>query len=407
MLDLSANPFGTPRVDRVSSAEARDALARLEGSDVLRNGGVNLIGLDAIRDKLGERWTAKRLRVFEHVERDLEKCLGPYDMFVRLDETTYLIAQPTLTRFQAQASCMHVVQDTLKFFLGESPSRDVRVRNVTAVGDGEVSSAPLDPAAIERDHASPPPEPHEEHEHEGNWKPPLEGRRESSVFVGVSRKPVEVRLGVEAVWNLRRDLVTSFLIERASQPPAEEPADQLQVDIAVMAYASQLLQEHRKTGGRLTLHLPISYSSVASTRARELSIKMMRHLHEAMRETTLIEISNLDPGVPPSRLIEVVSLVRPFCLGVLARVRPSRKALDAVRGCGLKGLIVEAHTLGRNPAEVGVLMKAFAEAGRGIAPNLIVHGLEDQMMIALAKSAGLTHASVKPDLRFDQAASAA
>jgi hypothetical protein len=28
-------------------------------------------------------------------------------------------------------------------------------------------------------------------------------------------------------------------------------------------------------------------------------------------------------------------------------------------------------------------------------------------MIELAKTAGLTHASVKPDLRFDQAASAA
>jgi hypothetical protein len=225
--------------------------------------------------------------------------------------------------------------------------------------------------------------------------------------MGVARTPVDVRLGVEAVWNLRRDLVTSFLIERASAPAATDPSDLLQVDIAVMAYASELLAEHRQTGGRLTLHLPISYSSVASTRARELSIKMMRHLHQAMRETTLIEISNLDPGVPPSRMIEVVSLIKPFCLGVLARVRPSRKAIDAVRGCGLKGLIVEASGMSRNPAEMGVLMKAFAEAAHGVAPNLIVHGLEDQMMIELAKSAGLTHASVKPDLRFDQAASAA
>ena len=301
---------------------------------------------------------------------------------------------------------MHALQDILKFFLGESQRRDVMVRNVTSLSGEEVSSAPLDPAAIERDHAAPP-EPHEEHEHIAEWKPPLAGRTESALFTGVSRAPVDVRLGVEPVWNLRRDLVTSFLIERASNPTVQEPADVLQVDIAVMAYASQILQEHRETGGRLTLHLPISFSSVASARARELSIKMMRHLHHNMRETTLIEIANLDPGVPPSRLIEVVSLIKPFCLGVLARVRPSRKALDAVRGCGLKGLIVEAHGLGRNPAEVGVLMKAFVEAARGVAPNLIIHGLEDQMMIELAKAAGLTHASVRPDLRFDHAVHAA
>ena len=132
---------------------------------------------------------------------------------------------------------------------------------------------------------------------------------------------------------------------------------------------------------------------------------MMRHLHAAMRETTLIEIADLDPGVPPSRLIEVVSLIKPFCLGVLARVRPSRKALDAVRGCGLKGLILEAG--GRNPAETKALMKAFADAAHGIAPNLIVHGLDDLQMIEAARAAGLTHASVKPDLKFDQVVSAA
>jgi len=406
MSDPAQNPFGDPRIDRVASAEARDGLQRLAGSDVLKNGGVNLIGLDAIRRQLGERWPAKRARIWEHIERDLEKRLSPYDMVYRLDEVNYLVAMPTVSRFQAQAMCMHVLQDVLQFFLGESQKRDVFVRNVTSVDGDEVSSAPLDPAAIERDHAAPP-EPHEEHEHVVDWKPPLAGRTESAAFVGVSRLPVEVSLGVEAVWNLRRDLVTSFLIERASAPPATDPADLLQVDVAVMAYASQLLEEHRSTGGRLTLHLPISYSSVASRRSRELTIKMMRHLHTAMRETTLIEIADLDPGVPPSRLIEVVSLIKPFCLGVLARVRPSRKALDAVRGCGLKGLVLEAGGLGRSAAEIAPMLKAFADAAHGIAPNLIVHGLEDIRMVEAARAAGLTHASVRPDLKFDQAVNAA
>src|SRR5690348_8469887 len=148
MVNADANPFGSPRIDRVVSSDAREALGRLNGSDVLNAGGVNMIGLEAIRTKLGDRWQAKRMRVWEHVERELEKRLGPYDMFVRLDEVNYLIAMPALTRFEAQAACMHVVQDVLKFFLGESQSRDVRVRNVTEVSDGEVSSAPLDPAAI-------------------------------------------------------------------------------------------------------------------------------------------------------------------------------------------------------------------------------------------------------------------
>lgn len=407
MTDMITNPFGDPRIDRVASADARDSLERLAGSQVLSDGGVNMIGLDAIRRRLGDRWTSKKARVWEYVERGLERRLGPYDMVVRLDEVNYLIAMPGMSRFAAQAACMHALQDTLKFFLGDSQRRDIMVRNVTAVSGDEVCSAPLDPAAIERDSAAPPEPAPDEHEHVTFWKPPLAGRTESSVFTSVSRLPVQVALGVEAVWNLRRDLVTSFVIERASAPVAADAVDLLQVDIAVMAYASQLLHEHKTTGGRLTLHIPVCFSSIASARARELSMTMMRHLQGVMRETTLIEISHLDPGVPPSRLIDVVSLVNPFCLGVLARVRPSRKALDAVRGCGLKGLIIEAKGLGRTPAETAAMLKAFADAARGIAPNLIVHGLEDVSLIEIAKAAGLTHASVRPDLKFEQAATAA
>ena len=73
------------RVDRVVSSETREALSRLEGADVLRAGGANLIGLDAIRAKLGDRWPAKRARVWEHVDRDLEKRLSPTDMDLRHD----------------------------------------------------------------------------------------------------------------------------------------------------------------------------------------------------------------------------------------------------------------------------------------------------------------------------------
>jgi hypothetical protein len=202
------------------------------------------------------------------------------------------------------------------------------------------------------------------------------------------------------VRNLKRDLVTSYLIERVTQPSVDDPADLLQVDIATVAYAATLMQEHQTTGGRLTLHVPISYSSAASIRGRELALQILRRQRDAARETCLIEIDNLDPGVPPSRLLEAVSLLKPFCLGVLARVRPSLKALQAVRDCGLRGLILEAHGLGAGP-EMGLRLKAFADAAHGVAPILIVHGLDSPSLIPLATKAGFTHASEWPNLKFE------
>lgn len=395
-----ADPGASPRIDRVTSSEACEALDRLAGAELLRAGGANLIGLDAIRSKLGDRWPAKRARVWEHVERDLERRLSPTDMILRLDEVNYLVAISGASRFAAQATCMHALKDLLQFFLGETRMTDIAVRTVTGVEGGAVTSAPLDPAAIEKAAAAPPPEPALSEQPAEEWRPPLAGRTNVSSFFGVKRTPVEVRIAVEPVVNLRRDLITSFLIDRTAAPAVADPADRLQVDTAALSYAVTLLQEHKDRGGRLTLHLPVSYSSIASTKAREATLRMIRRMHETARETMLIEIDDLDPGVPPSRLIEVVSLVKPFCLGVLGRVRPTRKALDAVRGCGLKGLVLDAGGgIGRTPAEDAIVLRAFVEAGASIAPNLIVHGLADPVMVDIAKAAGLTHASLKPEAR--------
>lgn len=388
-----------PRIDRVVSSETRDALERLEGAEILRAGGANIIGLDAIRDQLGERWPAKRARVWEHVERDLEKRLAPTDMVLRLDEVNFLVAISGASRFAAQAACMHALKDVLQFFLGETRMRDIAVRTVTSVNGGEVTSAPLDPAAIERAVASPPPEAQLSEHPAEDWRPPLAGRTQNTRFLSVARQPIELKIAVEPVCNLRRDLVTSFLIDRETVPGVSDPTDQLHVDAAVLGYAVSLLHEKTARSGRLTLHLPISYSSVASVKARDATLRMIRHLHETARETLLIEIDHLDAGIPPSRLLEVVSLIKPFCLGVLGRVRPTRKALDAVRGCGLKGLVLDASGgIGRTPAEDAIVLRAFVEAGHSIAPNLIVHGLADPVMIDIAKAARLTHASLKPKL---------
>ena len=389
-----------PRVDRVVSGETREALSRLEGADVLRAGGANLIGLDAIRAKLGDRWPAKRARVWEHVERDLEKRLSPTDMVLRLDEVNYLVAISGASRFAAQATCMHALKDVLQFFLGETRMIDIAVRTVSSVEGGAVTSAPLDPAEIEREAARPQAEPSLSDHAAEEWRPPLAGRTHRSSFYGAKRHPIEVSIAVEPVVNLRRDLVTSFLVDRKAVPGVTDPSDRLQVDAAVLTYAITLLQEHKARGGKLTLHLPVSYSSIASVKAREATLRMLRLMQAVARETALIEIDDLDAGIPPSRLLEVVSLIKPFCLGVLGRVRPTRKALDAVKGCGLKGLVIDAGGgIGRSPAEDAIVLRAFVEAGGQIAPNLIVHGLADPVMIEVAKAAGVTHASLEPELR--------
>jgi hypothetical protein len=395
------------KLDRVVAADSRAGLERIQGSEVLAAGAVNIIGLDAVRRQLGERWPAKRARVWEHVERGLERRLTAHDMFFRLDETNYLIAMPLATRFMAQAACLAILQEVLKFFLGDSKKGDVIVRTVSSVEGGEVISQPLDPVAIAQAAARESASLSEHAQPAEEWKPPLAGRTQTMTLMTEARRKAELKMGIESVWNLRRGLITSFALQRAVNPHLSHPADVLKMDCAVTAYAVEILQEHRQQGGRLALHVPISYASAATRQSREKVLAVAAPVRDLLRRTILLEIADLDPGVPPSRLIEVVALLKPFCVAVLARIKPTRAALAAVKSCGLQGLVLDAEGLGRTPAETSAWMKAFVDAGQGGAPNFIVHNLASPQMVDAAAKAGMTHASIRPELNFETVIDAA
>jgi hypothetical protein len=389
------------RVDLVASSDGQAMLERLSGGDALQGGSVNIIGLDAIREQLGERWPAKRARVWEHIERDLAKRLSAQDLFFQLDEANYLVAMPSTPKYLAQVACLAILQDVLKFFLGESKMRDVMVRMVSSVGGGQIVSQAVDPNTILENAAKAAGAIGDQATPHVEWKPPLAGRTHAMSFMTEQRRKAEVRMGVESVWNLRRGMVTSFVLERTVTPSLNHPADVMRADCAVMAYGVELLREHQDRGGRLTLHLPLSYSSAAIRQSRERVLAAFQPVKDLMRSTVLFELIDLDSGVPPSRLVEVVAMIKPFCMGVLARVKPTRAALAAVRSCGLQGLALDALDIERPAAELGPLMRAFSEVAMGGAPNVLVHNLADESLIDLAGKAGMTHASTRPNLDFE------
>ena len=95
LADGAAQSAAADRIDRIATVSARETLDRIRASGVLTTGAVNMIGLDSIRRQLGDRWPAKKGRVWEHVEQEFQRKLGPSDIAVRIDDVSYLIAVPS------------------------------------------------------------------------------------------------------------------------------------------------------------------------------------------------------------------------------------------------------------------------------------------------------------------------
>jgi hypothetical protein len=403
ILDVSAGV----RADRITAAGASEVLDRLGNPALLDAGLVSVIGLDAIRRKLGDRWPIKRAQIWDHVERELERTLSPADIFLRTDDVSYTIAQPGSDRYAAQAVCFSILQEVLKFFLGESRTADIDVRTVSSIASGQMTSQPVDLTKLRRGAApqAPVETPAEQlaaaatgplADHApaaAHWKPPLAGRSSTIELSPPMRGGFDLKLTVDGVWNLKRGLITSFLIERGGVRGKHDMADLEEIDVATLVYASTLLDEQVEQGGSLTLHLPLSFASLATQRTRQRLWNLTHAVRESMRRMVLLEIADLDPGVPPSRLIEVVGLMRSLCVGIVGRVRPTKAALAAVRGCGLRGVAVSAEHLAPHQPDFDARLKAFVALARDISPNLLIHGLPDPKLIDVAAAAGFTHAS--------------
>src|SRR5665213_721455 len=162
--------------------------------------------------------------------------------------------------FAAQALCLTILQDVLKFFLGEIKTGDIAVRVVTDLADGAIVSAPADLGRLARartamkaasaggaedlsEQQSPP------------WRPPLAGRTNVVELALPKQEPFDIRLTVEPVWNLRRGLIMSFLIGRSGMPLGANAAELEAIDMATFAYAATLLEESADYGGPLALHV--------------------------------------------------------------------------------------------------------------------------------------------------------
>jgi len=148
----TANPDRLVIDDQVTwltSADARQALDQLKGTDVLAEGKVCLVSLEAIRDRMDLRWPTRREMVHDYARQTLRRQLGSRDFFLRISDVDYMVAQPAVSRLAGQAYCLNALREILTYFLGEALTADIVVREVVLIGDGEVQARRLDVAKVE------------------------------------------------------------------------------------------------------------------------------------------------------------------------------------------------------------------------------------------------------------------
>jgi hypothetical protein len=144
----------------------------------------------------------------------------------------------------------------------------------------------------------------------------------------------------------------------------------------------------------MVMMVPAAFSTFASARARSKLTPMVTAAAAEMGLKILFEVRNLN-GVPSSRISEIVSLLKPYCMTTMGHVTAEARAISTLKGCGLAGICIDFDGAKRDDELLQTYLAPLCAAARATAGACMIQGLENLHQMAVARLAGVSHASIK------------
>jgi GGDEF domain-containing protein len=406
---------GPSPLNRIAAADVAAVLERVSGVELAAQGGINVISVEAIRDKVGGRWEKSRPGVWAYVQMRMAEHLQSGDMFHRVGDTDFLIAMTSEQGAAAQTIALKILEEVLVHFLGAADPADLRLRTVTKVTPDELSCEVVDPrvVAVARRKMDAPDSPHRL-----GVNPAEEKRRNPVSFVTASGARLKIEFSLEHLISLRHQVTAAIRVEpRVTDLTSGRvmsfltlsrlsDADLARIDQATIDYGALFLPVEQK-GPRAPLILPTSFRTMMASKGRSMLIAAASQAPDLVRTGILVELIDVNRGTPPGRLVEVVGLLGTLTRGVFVRGGLEKDALEPLRGSRLSGVTLDIGDMANDPSRLASSLLDFGKQARGLAPAIAVQGLRSDDYFAVAEVAGMSHASVRETAAGQSSRSAA
>lgn len=387
-----------------ADGDPRSLLEQLS-PDSFAQGIVNIIDLGAIRAHAPDHWERRSEQVEDHVQRAFRKRARVSDILIRLSDTQFVAIQPEGTRAVAIACCGHVARETLSYFIGAEVTAPISLQMATGFGPRGVAAVAIEPAEIADAMAGVAAGVAERRPLLSSaWTLIPSTARAPRVILQVNPN-IEAMLRLEPIWHSFHGAVASFLIHPTILREGVDAIVPLKLTelgprlagiltAQMIDFSIALLHEGEREGRRFGLHLPMPLDALTLSRERLLVRNHCQPLAGALAQRVVIELCDCADGLPQSRMAELVSLVKPYCRAVIARIDGEAPPMLRWREAGLAGvaIVFDGASDRSNQLEVKRL-KALAEIAVAPRTLIVAHGLRKRELALAAWAGGFTHVS--------------
>lgn len=393
-----------PPVTRHMSPGVELALQQFANPEVLASGKVNVIALDAVAERFGNRWAMRREQVHDHVQATLDRQLGSQGYHLRISEMDVLVCQPHMGRLSGQAFCLRLLREILHHFLGESGQADIGVHEVLGLSPDGAQVRRVDAAAAYAAEESGP----------GRGAAPGAPTTDPATlgavdiwtpFVAANGRQIEVSCALDPVRELKGGANIGVRLSRrvtdaatgAAFDPSElarlSRSDRLRIDLGGMVQGLNLLRELGAAARPLVLIVPVSFSSLSNIDGRARIVSAFQHARAYAAQGVIGELCEID-GVPATTMFSAAAMIRPFSLFLIGHVSELDRSLARpLRDAGLRGV---SMTCPANLTETQFLgwAKATIGAAKGVANAVLIYELASERERELVRVLGATHGHV-------------
>lgn len=373
------------------SASRMEQLQRINDAGLVGQGRVFLLSLEPIKIQMGARWASRAEVIWEAVERSLHKNMPPPDSYVRMNDTSVIVAVASTNSFEGQIRCVEILRALLSYFLGRSADADIALSRISNIDGESLHAEPVDVTVP----PSPPtgttgaPEPARRPQ---DWTPPLTERRASGTINLSHHGPVSFEIDVVPVWRLDLETISAYAL-RLRLPAGLDRLSDLDHEAMgnlVVTHLIPILEDYQTEGGTFAIVVPVSFSVLSARRPRLALLNRCMGLKDVMRRAIILEITDLDAGIPSGLIMETVAMVRPFFRVITGMVRTAADVSAIYREAAFHGV-----ALNWMPNQ-SLHLETVLQAARRRTPNLIVHDVPKTVWIADLRRYKASHITWTP-----------
>lgn len=384
-----------PHIDvrraRFDECVRRVIASRPNGSTRLLAGAVQLVGMNEIRQALGEgAWETVAGKAHEITEATIRAHLSANDACDRRDDETYILCFADTDKRDAEAKAERIVSEIKERLAREAPQAAERVRVSHEVSElewveDEASATPLidmlagslrkvreeaDRAAKQWRHAL-------VHEATVVYGPLW---RSKARAVPMFRCLLDDATGKIALERLRMLSGIDALLQTTSE-----------LECVMFSRAVQALHALLQNNGTAALVVPVSFHTLNERRLRERFTALCRDMPDAYRQFVIFELRAVPSGVPDIRLTEMVQQLKPLGKSVILEMLLDEQRVKHMTGIGLFGVALDLAPFAGGNTNLELYLTRYARHAKSANFNTLVHGVSTLGLADAALKAGIDY----------------